>query len=156
MQDLEAVGPQRPVPRLRPRPARVELAEVEQEIDLDVPLVAAELGEPAGEERGGERAGRAGEDGGVHRVTSSHHARIVSRGFERARMALAALPCADRGPDLRRRLELVERLMPVAYQRERALLLRTRGPERVSRSRASRTKWVQTGYMGNNMDRQHG
>jgi len=47
MQHLEAIAPQGAVPRLEvPRPT-LELRKVEEEVDLDVPLVAAQVGEPA-------------------------------------------------------------------------------------------------------------
>jgi hypothetical protein len=49
VEDLEAIGPERGVACLEVGAARVELGEVEQEVHLDLPLLAGELGEAQGE-----------------------------------------------------------------------------------------------------------
>jgi len=63
VQHLQAVDPERPVPRREIRLPAVEFVEVEEEVGLDVPLLPAEVGEPAGE--GGGRKRRRCD--GVHR-----------------------------------------------------------------------------------------
>jgi hypothetical protein len=68
MEDLQAVGPERRVANLDVGASGVELREVEQEVDLDLPLLAGELGEAHGE---GIRVERFG-DGCEHDRTSVH------------------------------------------------------------------------------------
>jgi hypothetical protein len=58
VQRLHAVGPEGAVARLEVGVPRVELGEVEEEVGLEVPLGATQLGQPPREGGGGERGGR--------------------------------------------------------------------------------------------------
>jgi len=66
VEDAEAVVPERAVARFQPGLAPVELLQVEEELDLDRPLVAGELREAAGEGGGVEQC----RCDGVHAFTS--------------------------------------------------------------------------------------
>jgi hypothetical protein len=63
VEHAEAEVPQRRMARLEPGLAPVELLEVEQELDLDGPLVAGEFREAAGERGGVEQGGSGGRHG---------------------------------------------------------------------------------------------